>query len=64
MTQDLRKELGKYLLDVSKLVFGGAVVAGIMKEEIHLGYVLGIGILAALAFATWGFRLLNTKKTQ
>jgi hypothetical protein len=59
MEQDIRKELGKYLLDISKLVFGGAVIAGIMKEDIHIGYVLGVGALAALGTAFAGFILIK-----
>jgi hypothetical protein len=61
---EMKKELGKYLLDVSKLVFGGAVVSGIMREDIHIAYVLGVGIFAALGLALVGFlHIRKTKKT-
>ena len=29
------EELGKYCLDVSKLVLGGVILTGIMKQEIE-----------------------------
>lgn len=29
-------ELGKYCIDISKLVFGGVVLAGIMKLDVNL----------------------------
>jgi len=31
----LMEELGKYCLDVSKLVLGGVILTGIMKQEIE-----------------------------
>lgn len=31
----LMKELGKYCLDVSKLVLGGVILTGIMKQKIE-----------------------------
>jgi hypothetical protein len=60
----LKRELGKYLLDVSKLIFGGAVIAGIMKENIGLAYVLPAGIFSALGIAYLGFTFIKPSKTK
>jgi len=32
--KELYKEFGKYLADISKLIFGGVVLTGIMREEV------------------------------
>ena len=61
-SQNFRKELGKYLLDVSKLVFGGVVIAAIMSRDIHWAYVVGIGTLSVVVLATLGFMLIKQAK--
>jgi len=58
----MKKEIGKYLLDVSKLIFGGAVLFGIMKEEISLTYIVPVGLVAASSMAVWGFLLIKQSK--
>ena len=58
-SQNLRKELGKYLLDVSKLVFGGVVIAAIMSQDIHWAYVVGVGAVSVVVLATLGFMLIK-----
>jgi hypothetical protein len=55
-------ELGKYLLDISKLIFAGAVISGIMKENIGLSYVLIIGVLSAFGIALLGFLFIKQTK--
>ena len=60
---EYRKELGKYFLDVSKLIFGGVVLATILKlENINRALVLGLGLFATLIFAKIGFNYLKKKK--
>ena len=59
--KDFNKEFGKYFLDISKLIFGGVVLATILKiENINRVLVLALGACAALFFAWYGFR--NLKK--
>ena len=58
----MKKELGKYLLDVSKLVFGGVVLSGILRiEDVSKIIVLGSGIITTLLLAIGGFLLLKEK---
>jgi len=64
MKTNLKTEIGKYLLDVSKLIFAGAVISGIMREDIGLVYVLPIGITSALGIATWGFTFIKQTKVK
>ena len=58
LSENFKKELGKYLLDVSKLIFGGAIIAGIMKENVEFVYVLSVGFLAFVTTAAWGLYLI------
>jgi hypothetical protein len=57
----MKEHLGKYCLDLSKLVFGGAVISAIMKESISLLWVILLGgtVVAILAIA--GFLLIKRK---
>ncbi|GEM_PF-1684319 len=56
------KEVGKYFLDVSKLILGGVVLATIIKiEDINKLFVLLLGIIAAIGFALYGFMKIKNK---
>jgi hypothetical protein len=60
--EDFNKEFGKYFLDISKLVFGGAVLSSIMQiEKINHGYVMAIGGFISLSLAIIGFGILRKK---
>ena len=62
MKEEIRKELGKYFLDISKLVFGGSVLASIIKmEEISRSWILIVGLAVTLVFASFGFIILKRK---
>lgn len=39
----IMQETGKYLIDISKLVFGGIILAGIMAQSINQWLLFGIG---------------------
>ena len=41
-------ELGKYCIDISKLVFGGVVLAGIMKLDVNRALLFGLGTVVVL----------------
>ena len=57
-------EIGKYSLDISKLVFGGIILAGIMKLDINrvLLFVLGGTVVLLLAIAGFAFIILSNRK--
>lgn len=59
-------EIGKYSLDISKLVFGGIILAGIMKLDINrvLLFVLGGTVVLLLAIAGFAFIILSNRKKQ
>lgn len=56
-------ETGKFLIDISKLVFGGIILAGIMKFEIiRLNSLLVLGCLAFLGCFISGLILISLIK--
>ena len=59
------EEAGKYCLDLSKLVFGGVILVGIMDLSINIAVLLAVGvvIVAILAYTGFAFlKLSNAKK--
>ena len=50
----LMQESGKYFLDISKLIFGGVILAGIMNLGVDSLYLFGIG--GSLVVAAHGDR--------
>ena len=44
----MMQESGKYCLDMSKLIFGGVILAGIMNLEVDRIFLLGVGGLLVL----------------
>ena len=59
---EIRKELAKFFIDVAKLIFGGAVVASIIKiEDVSRIWVLAAGLAGTFIFALIGFLILKKK---
>ena len=56
------QESGKYFLDLSKLVFGGVILAGIMDIGVERVYLLGIGSLIVALFAIMEFIFYSKSK--
>jgi hypothetical protein len=58
--KETKRELAKYLLDVSKLLFAGVILTGIMKTEM-VGKILlyAVATLSMIALAISGFALFN-----
>ena len=51
----IMQESGKYCLDMSKLIFGGVILAGLMNMGVNSTVLFGVGgplvvLLAALGF--------------
>ena len=59
------EEAGRYCLDLSKLVFGGIILAGIMDLDVDLKLLLLIGAIIVVVLFAFGYALLllsNPKK--
>ena len=64
----MRKELGKVLIDIDKLVIGGVILASLMKQDIKpvLLYIIGsivsvIMICTGLILIAWKEKCNNKK---
>ena len=57
-----KENLGKLILDLGKLVFGGMFIAGILRGELPQGTIILSGL--ALAVVGFAFGLLLTTKEQ
>ncbi len=56
-------ETGKFFIDISKLVFGGVILASIMKyESINPTLLLGIGCVAVVCSFITGLVLIAMSK--
>ena len=63
MNKNLKKEIGKYFVDVSKLVVGGAVLSTVINMgALPKSRILISGLAIATVFAIFGFILLNEKE--
>lgn len=55
-------ELGKYCLDMSKLIFGGVILAGIMNLGVENVYLFGVGGILVAFFAAIGFTFYSKSR--
>ena len=60
----MRKEFGKYLIDISKLTFGGVVLSVVLEISADKVVVLIVGSITTILLATWGFYLMTIKKKR
>lgn len=60
--QALTSEGGKYSLDISKLIFGGIILASIMKSDTDTNTLLWVGGITTLVFSVCGFFLVLISK--
>ncbi|MBR3015314.1 MAG: ABC transporter permease [Bacteroidaceae bacterium] len=61
---ELYKEESKFFVDVAKLVFAGVILAGILKEDVGLLWLLCGGVISVaifLASAYYAFKLSKNK---
>ena len=59
------KKLGDFFIDVAKLIIGGVILAGLMKQDIDyllLSIVGGITVVMFLLFGIWLINYANKKK--
>jgi hypothetical protein len=58
------QQFGEYLIDISKLSFGGVVLSVILEISHNKPLVLAVGAIATFGVAFWGFVLLNYKNKK
>jgi len=54
----MKKEIGKFLLDIAKLLIGGILLTGIMRQDIPAGLLFSIGGFVTALFVTAAFVLI------
>ena len=54
--QELYARASKYFEDISKLIFAGAVLSSIMKEDIGLWWLVGCGTGASIVMLLLAYR--------
>lgn len=58
----MMQELGKYCLDLSKLIFGGVILGSIMNLGVESLYLFIIGGIIVAFFAVLGFTFYSKSK--
>ena len=59
---DFREGIGKLLLDLGKLVFGGIILGGILRGEVPRDILITIGSVIAVMFFALGLYLTEVVK--
>ena len=57
----MKKELGKYLLDVSKLILGGVVLSSVLQISFNKLAVILAGVVASATLLILGLLILKDK---
>jgi uncharacterized membrane protein YraQ (UPF0718 family) len=62
----VKKELGKILIDIAKLVIGGVILAGLMRQDIPPVYLFMVGGFVSVLLIVIGLSFIkdntNNKK--
>ncbi len=62
--KEICKEAAKYSLDLSKLIFGGIILAGLMNFGINQIVLFVFGLLAVIVTAFVGFSFIKLSKSK
>ncbi|MDX2189684.1 MAG: DUF6722 family protein [Bacteroidota bacterium] len=58
--KETKKEIGKFLIDIAKLIFGGVILASLLKIQIINPLILVLSALFVIfALAVGGFMLVD-----
>ena len=52
-------ESGKFCLDMAKLIFGGVILAAIMKQDVEVSILFTVGLIVVLVFVVTGLYKIN-----
>jgi len=55
----MKKELGKVLIDIAKLVIGGVILAGLMRQDIPPVFLFTVGGVVAVLMILVGLALIS-----
>ena len=57
-------EVGKFFIDIAKLVFGGIILASIMKIDVKQSLLFILGGIAVIIFAAVGLLFIALSKSK
>ena len=60
----MKNELGKIMIDVAKLVIGGVILAGLMRQDIAAVYLFSIGGAVAASLIFGGLLLIKMNNKE
>jgi len=55
----MKKELGKVFIDIAKLVIGGVILAGLMRQDIPPVFLFVIGSIVTILMISAGLVLFS-----
>jgi len=58
----MKKELGKILIDIAKLVIGGVILAGLMRQDIKPALLFTVGGTVAILMIFIGLVLMSLEE--
>jgi uncharacterized membrane protein YesL len=60
----MKKELGKVLIDIAKLVIGGVILAGLMRQDIPPVLLFVAGGVVAFILISIGLALISLSENK
>ena len=60
----MRKKLGEILIDIAKLVIGGVILAGLMRQDIPPILLFTVGSSVAILMITTGIILITREEKK
>jgi uncharacterized membrane protein YraQ (UPF0718 family) len=60
----MKKEVGKILIDIAKLVFAGVILAGLMRQDLSPALLFTVGGISTVSMIVAGLMLIKTNKEQ
>jgi hypothetical protein len=61
--KELRKEIGKFFVDVAKLFIGGVVLSSVLKiQGLTNTFTISVGMIVSVVLAVLGFLIMSIKK--
>ena len=55
----IAKKMGDFFIDVAKLIIGGVILAGLMKQDIDYQFLFWLSIVVVSLFIAFGIYLIN-----
>ena len=55
----IAKKMGDFFIDVAKLIIGGVILAGLMKQDLDYQFLFWLSIIVVTIFIAFGMYLIN-----